>query len=220
MPQKARPGAPQGRRPPPPRARKRAPAGRREAILKAALQVFAAKGFAATRLDDVAAKARIAKGTVYLYFEDKEALFEQLILGFAAPVLEQVRVAAVDSDLPFKVLLERVFALFRTEVLGTERKLVLRLIFTEGPRFPSIAEFYYREVVSRALGMLRNAAQRSVARGELADDTLAHFPQLVAAPLLMSVLWDALFSRFEPLDVEGLLAAHAEMLTNARRTAK
>jgi AcrR family transcriptional regulator len=206
-----------------PRRRPRtAPADvRREAILKAALAEFSRRGFRDTRLEDVAARAGIAKGTVYIYFRDKETLFEELIRGFAAPVLEQVSIATTVPDLPFRILLERVFDLFRTEVLGTERKLILRLIFTEGPRFPAIAEFYYREVVSCALRLLREAARRAMARGELADDALVKFPQLVAAPLLMSILWDALFSRFEPLDTERLLAAHAKMLTAApQRIAK
>lgn len=194
------------------RRRRHSADARRQTILKAALEVFAAQGFAASRLDDVAARAGVAKGTLYLYFADKEALFEQLIRSAAAPVLDRVAVAATRSDVRFADLLQEIFDLFRTEVLGTERKLILQLILTEGARFPAIAEFYYREIVARMMGRVRGMAQRASQRGELPSDAVARFPQLVAAPLLMSVLWDALFSRFDPLDVERLLEAHREVL--------
>ncbi len=103
--------------------------------------------------------------------------------------------------------------MFRQEVLGTKRKLLLRLVVSEGPRFPALAEFYYREVVSRGLQMVRTVARKGVADGEFASDAVARFPQLLVAPLLMAVIWDGLFSRLDPLDVEGLLAAHRELLT-------
>ena len=135
----------------PPRARRVAPEARREAILKAALAVFAAHGFEAARLEDVAAHAGVAKGTLYLYFQDKEALFEALVRNAVSPLLEHMsRVAAAPDISPLEAI-ETFFAVFEKEVLGTERKLLLRLIMAEGPRFPAIAEFYHREVVSRGL---------------------------------------------------------------------
>lgn len=186
---------------------------RRKAILAAALAVFSDSGFAQARLDDVARKAGIAKGTVYLYFPTKEALFEELIRSAAAPVLSRLEAVAQATDLPFARLLENLFALFRAEVLGTERKLVLQLLFREGAQFPHVAELYHREVLTKGIGMIRHIARRAAERGELASDAVARFPHLVMAPLIVSVLWDGLFGRFEPLEVEGLLAAHRDVLT-------
>ena len=100
-------------------------------------------------------------------------------------------------------VLQFFFALFQKEVLGTNRKLLLRLIITEGPRFPALAEFYYREVVSQGLKLMRTVARNGVANGEFASDAAARFPQLIVAPLLMAVIWDGLFSRIDPARCRG-----------------
>ena len=85
--------------------------------------------------------------------------------------------------------------------IGTRRKDVIRLIMTEGPRFPKLAEFYYREVIARVLAAMRALLRRAVERGELPDDALVRFPQLLVAPGLVAIIWSGLFDRFEPLDV-------------------
>lgn len=199
-------------------SRTRRPAGehkaaRRAAILRAGMHVFAEHGFEAARLDEVAARAGVAKGTLYLYFADKTALFEEIIRDAVAPLIARFEQLANLPDLPTATVLDGIFKLFQTEVLGTERKLILRLIISEGPRFPNIAQFYHREVVSRGLGILRGLARRGVERGELPDDALVRFPQLALSAPLLAVLWDGLFARIEPLDTAGLLAAHRVRLT-------
>ena len=200
--------------PPPKRPARRSTAeARRQSILAAALTVFASHGFAAARLDDVAARAGVAKGTLYLYFRDKEALFEALVRSAVSPLLQHVRKVATAPEISPLQALETFFALFVKEVLGTERKLLLRLIVAEGPRFPAIAEFYYREVVAHGLGIMRALAERAAREGVFASDAVARFPQLIVAPLLMAVLWDGLFATIEPLDVDGLLRAHRQILT-------
>jgi hypothetical protein len=98
------------------------------------------------------------------------------------------------------------------EVLGTSRKDLLRLVITEGPRFPAIAEFYHREVVSRGMTLLRGVLQRAAAKGELAAAGVADHPQLVVAPLILAVIWDGLFGAIDPLDVEGLLDVYRGLL--------
>lgn len=190
---------------------------RRRHILAAALDVFAKQGFAQARLDDVARQAGIAKGTVYLYFPTKEALFEALIRSAVDPVLARVEGAATQAELPFDAFLDKLFEAFRSEVLGTERKLVLQLLLREGAQFPEVAEFYHREVLSRGLALMRTVAARAVARGDLAGDALARFPHLIMAPLVLSIVWDGLFGLIDPLDVEGLLAAHKDVLAGLRR---
>jgi len=196
-------------------ARRRADAktadARRAAILAAALDVFSRHGFATARLDDVAAKAGIAKGTLYLYFASKEALFEELIRSHVTPLLDNLESAAAGA--PPAALIARFFELFRTEILGTERKFILQLLISEGARFPAIAEFYHREVVSRGLHLIRSAIRDGGDAGMLPADTLERFPQLIVAPLILSIVWDSLFGRIDPLDVEGMLQAHARLLT-------
>ncbi|HXF54478.1 MAG TPA: helix-turn-helix domain-containing protein [Hyphomicrobiaceae bacterium] len=196
-----------------PRAPRASPEARRRAILDAALTVFAERGYEAARLDDIAARAGIAKGTLYLYFADKQALFEALIHSAVDPILEQLSAVAATPNLPLDKVLASLFTAFQQEVFGTKRKFLLRLMIAEGPRFPALAEFHYRNVVSRIMPLIAEAARRARERGELATDGLARFPQLVVAPLLVAVVWDALFAKFAPLDVAAMLEAHQRLLT-------
>src|SRR5256886_16456915 len=108
---------------------------RRAAILDAALEEFAARGFAATRLDDVARRARIAKGTIYLYFRDKESLFQELVRTMLSPLLGTIEAAPL-RDLPIRAVVELIVDVFVNEIYATHRKDVIRLILAEGPRFP------------------------------------------------------------------------------------
>ncbi|HKG76053.1 MAG TPA: helix-turn-helix domain-containing protein, partial [Beijerinckiaceae bacterium] len=126
-----------------------------QAILDAALDVFAEKGFADTRLDDVAARAGVAKGTIYLYVESKQALFEALVRsGITAP-LAAVEAQVLALDATAETMLRMLFAALRREVLQTRRKEIVRLVLAEAHRFPDIAAFYHREVVSRGMALLR-----------------------------------------------------------------
>ena len=188
---------------------------RREAILAAALEEFAARGFAATRLDDVARRAGVAKGTIYLYFRDKESLFQELVRAMLGPVVGALEAAPL-ADLPARAVAETIADLFVREIFGTRRKDVIRLIIAEGPRFPKLAEFYYREVIARITAALSAQMARAVARGELAHDALARFPQLLMAPALVAVVWSSLFERFAPLDVRALLHAHIDLVFGKR----
>jgi AcrR family transcriptional regulator len=185
---------------------------RRAAILAAALDVFAENGFAAARLDDVAQKAGVAKGTLYLYFPDKESLFEALLQGLVSPVLERIQALSADQTLPSGAALSGILTLFQNEVIGTSRERLLRLIIAEGPRFPKIAEFYHREVISRGREIIRAIASRGYERGELPSDAMARFPQLFFAPLLTAVVWRSLFSRFDPLDVNAMIECHRKLM--------
>jgi AcrR family transcriptional regulator len=189
-------------------------AATREAILAAALDEFAARGFAAARLDDVARRAGVAKGTIYVHFRDKVTLFEELVRSALGPVVAATESAPM-ADMPLRLFAERLIDTFVREIYGTRRKDVLRLIITEGERFPQLAHIYYREVIARALKVLRAVVQRAVARGEIGDDALLHFPQLLIAPGLVAVIWDALFARFEPLDVAAMMRRHLDLLFDA-----
>src|SRR5437016_5489426 len=188
---------------------------RREAILAAALEEFSASGFAATRLDDVARRAGVAKGTIYLYFRDKESLFQELVRTMLSPVVGALEAARM-ADLPARAVAEAIADLFVREILTTRRKDVIRLIIAEGPRFPKLAEFYYREVIERVTAAMRALMTRAVARGELPHDALARFPQLLIAPALVAVVWSSLFERFAPLDVRELMRAHIDILFGQR----
>ncbi|MGC2124393.1 MAG: TetR family transcriptional regulator, partial [Xanthobacteraceae bacterium] len=185
--------------------------------LDAALDEFSARGFAAARLDVVAKRAGVAKGTIYLHFKDKESLFQELIRSMS-PVVGTIE-SAFATDLPLRVIADRMIEILVREIFGTRRIQVMRLIISEGPRFPDIAEFYYREVLERIMTAARGLFRRARKRGELADDTLIRFPQLLGAPAVVAIVWSGLFERFEPLDARAMMRAYFERLLAPRRPA-
>jgi AcrR family transcriptional regulator len=193
------------------RGRAEKSSARRDAILAAAFDEFSARGFAATRIDDVARRADVAKGTIYLYFRDKEALFQELVRAMLVPLVAALE-APPPENVPIRVLLEAFTDLFVREVYSTKRRAVLRLVMTEGPRFPKLAEFHYRNVVERAMNAMRALIERAIKRGELKHDALLRFPQLVIAPGIVAIIWSGLFDRFAPLDVSAMMRAHLDVL--------
>ncbi len=197
-------------------ARQERSAARREAILSAALDEFSSSGFEAARLDDVAKRAGIAKGTIYLYFRDKESLFQELLRAMLTPLVGTIEALGA-ADVPIAVLTDQIVELFVREVYETRRKDVIRLMISEGRRFPKLAEFYYREVLSRIIAAVRDLLRRAAARGEVSE-ALAEFPQIIAAPGLVAIVWSGLFERFEPLDVRKMMKTHIELLFPPRRT--
>lgn len=194
-----------------------AQAGKREAILLAALEEFSTRGFASARLEDVARRAGVAKGTIYLYFRDKQTLFQELVRAELSPVVAALEAAPI-GDLPLRVVAERLVTIFAREIFATHRKDVIRLVLTEGPRFPAIGEFYYREVVERVMAVIRGMAQRAVERGELPNDALVRFPQLLGAPGIVAIIWSGLFDRWAKIDVEAFMRAYLDLIF-ARRGA-
>jgi len=190
-------------------------AERRAAIVDAAMEEFIARGFAATRLDDIAKRAGVAKGTIYLHFKDKESMFEELVRTVIVPVVAKLNALPPPTG-SVRDLIETFAGNFLKEVMGTRRGDLVRLIVAEGPRFPEIADFYYREVVSRGLAALRRLIELGVARGEIQQSQLAQFPQIVIAPAMIAVIWKSLFERHAPLDAEAMLHTHLDLIFGER----
>lgn len=199
---------PRGRRRAPPMARE----ARRRTILEAALAEFTTHGFAQTKLDQVARRAGVAKGTLYLYFTDKEALFHALVEENITSVLTDADVMVARFSGPTCELLDRLMGLMADRVLEGPAAPLVRLMMSEGPRFPDLAAFYHRQVVSRGIALIRQVAQRGLDRGEFSSDLAVRFPQLVVAPAILAVVWNSLFSGLDPLDTRALLAAHRDLL--------
>jgi AcrR family transcriptional regulator len=201
----------------PPSSRAARAAARRQAIIDAALDEFVARGFAATRLDDVAKRAGVAKGTIYLHFKDKEALFQELIRTALVPLIGRLA-APPPSGGSVRAALEAFARTFAEEVVSTRRGDIVRLIIAEGTRFPAIADFYYREVVSRGIAGMGALIELGIARGEIKQEGLKRFPQIVVAPAIVAVVWQGLFGRHVPLDANEMLRVHLDLIFGERRT--
>jgi len=178
---------------------------------------FIARGFAATRLDDVAQRAGVAKGTIYLHFKDKESLFEELIRTAIVPLVGPLA-SPPQPGASVRDTLEGFARRFIQEVAATRRGDIVRLIVSEGPRFPAVADFYYREVVSRGLAGMRALIELAIARGEIAQPELARFPQIVVAPAIVAVVWKSLFERHAPLDAIEMFRVYLDLIFGKRRT--
>jgi AcrR family transcriptional regulator len=200
---------------PEPASRADRSAARRDAILRAALDEFCERGFAATSVEDVARRADVAKGTIYLNFKDKEALLEALIratLGEHIARLEMALKAEPGGGASMRDTIEAILSPLIEQIRTTRIGDLLRLVVAESGRFPQLAEFYHREMVQRAMGAIGALSQQAVRTGELTGDELVRFPQIIAAPVVVTLLWTILFERFAPLDASGLLRAHLELI--------
>ena len=183
-------------------------------ILDAALAVFAQKGFAATRLDDVAAKAGITKGTIYLYFDSKQALFEALARQSVGAQIEQIKaqLAAFPGSTP--ELLRLVLFTMGHFITTSDRVVLPRLVLAEAANFPKLAEFWRREVIDSGIGLMSGIIRRGIERGEFREIEPQHAARLCVAPMLIIMLWRTTFAQFDetPYDYQGLIEAHLQTL--------
>ncbi len=188
---------------------------RMRTIRAAALDVFAAKGFAAARLDDVARAAGVAKGSIYLYFKSKEDLFEAIVKSTIGVVLANFEQAVAVSPASASEMLRMMGRVIANAIEDGDRRRVLHLVLSEGARFPAIADFYHREIISRGMGLMRAIIAKGIDSGEFKSDELARFPQLAMAPVLVAVIWAVVFERIETLDARAMLEAHFDLLLRA-----
>ena len=191
---------------------------RMRAIRAAALDVFSAKGFAAARLEDVARAAGVAKGTIYLYFKSKEDLLEAIVKTALGPLLETFEQTVAASPASASLMLRGMGQAIADAIEDADRRRVLHLVLSEGARFPALADFYHREIISRAMKLVRALVAKGCASGEFRSDELARFPQLVIAPALTATIWAVVFDRIEKLDARAMLDAHFDLLLRALRT--
>lgn len=190
---------------------------RTRAIIDAARREFAARGYAAARLDDIARAAGVAKGTIYLYFDSKAALFEGVVRGHILPQLEAAEALAAAHDGPVEELLKLLLRSLCGRILETDLHEIIRLLIAEGHNFPEIRSFYFREVVQRGIRLLGDLIRRGEARGEFRVTGAADAPQLLMAPLLVGAVWKSLFDDLAPLDARRLVEAHLEVLLGGLR---
>jgi AcrR family transcriptional regulator len=185
-------------------------------ITVAALEVFVERGFAATRLEDVAARAGVSKGTVYLYFANKAELFKAVVRQALLPNLETAE--ALTETFPGsrrELLVQLVSAMART-IASSPVSGIPKLVISEAGNFPEIAEFYHREVILRARALLERILAEGVRRGEFRPLDTAYVWRLVMAPLVLGMVWKHSFQAFdaEPLDFERYVRTHLEVLFN------
>jgi AcrR family transcriptional regulator len=182
-------------------------------ILAAALEEFVDRGYSATRLEDVARRAGVTKGTVYLYFTNKEDLFKAVVRESFVPELARGERAVAEftgtSRELFRELIERWWT-----VLGSSRLSgIPKLMTSEAANFPDLARFYYEEVVKRGHQLIATVLQRGVDRGEFREMDIPTTVRLVMAPLMFQLVMKHSFHRCvnDNLSPPALLDRHVEV---------
>lgn len=181
-------------------------------IMNAALKEFSINGFAGTRLEDVARRAGICKGTIYLYFKSKEDLFEEVVRDRILPYLEQLEVIGENVEGSASDILRQQLKIIYKELVSTDTRFIPKLMIGEGNRFPQLAEFYFREVISRMHKLLRSVIERGVANGEFRPEALHWKPQAILSPALSAAMWRTVFEQFDPLEIDAFLETHIDLL--------
>jgi AcrR family transcriptional regulator len=170
--------------------RRRIPGERPQQILEAAFEVFGEHGLAGARLDDIAKRAGVAKGTIYLYFPNKEALFKEMIRQTIIAHLERSERDLVDdrgasATAQLRDYMRELWALTKSPAY----QVVMRLVIAELHRFPELVEFYWREVVSRKQQLLDRLIRRGIAAREFRPIDPRVAGRMMASMFAMHALW-------------------------------
>lgn len=198
---------------------RRRPDARPEEILQAAMLTFVEKGFAATRLDDIAARAGVSKGTLYLYFDSKEALFRAAVQESVLPHLQAAEALVASHEGSAQDLLRRLFLRW-AELLGAPALGGLsKLMIAEAHNFPDTARFYIDEVVLRMRRVFAEAFRRGVRQGEFRDLPVDLLVRELTTPVIFATVWTHSLAAFDPqpLDYPRYISAHLDVVMNGIR---
>ncbi|MGX4643272.1 TetR/AcrR family transcriptional regulator [Massilia sp. SYSU DXS3249] len=162
---------------------------RPQELLAAAIDLFVERGFASTRLEDVARRAGVSKGTLYLYFDNKEELFKAVVRNSIVPVIGDAESSVAEFDGHSAELLRNVIMGWWDRIGGTKVSGIVKLVTAESGNFPELAAFYQDEVINRGTRMISSMLERGIARGEFRPINVAQVTQVLIAPMLMLVTW-------------------------------
>jgi AcrR family transcriptional regulator len=189
-------------------------------IVEAALQVFAEKGFAAAKLDEIARRAGVSKGAVYLYFETKEDIFRAVVVRAIAPNVGEIRaiIAGQTGPLPqlLRAVADHVAGVIETTPIGG----VLKMVVGEARNFPELARVWHDELVAQALGALTAAIRAAQARGEVRSGDARTYALQIISPILVAVLWRETFVPVgaQPFDLRALARQHIDTILGGMAT--
>jgi len=184
---------------------------RPQEITDAAFAAFAEKGYAATRVDDVAKRAGVSKGLLYLYFKTKEELFKAVVRSLVIPRIDALTARIDSADTSAEEFLRGPFLDFVKKMPGSPVAVVIRLLIAEGPKHPDLVKFYWDNVVSRGLATITGLVERGVANGEFRRTQVNEMPHLIIMPVVFSMIFNLLFEE-QSLDTDKLIETHVDML--------
>ncbi len=184
---------------------------RPQEITDAAFAAFAEKGYSATRVEEVAKRAGISKGLMYLYFKTKEELFKAVVKSVVIRRVDALIEAVETTELSSEDFIRGPLSEFMKQVPASPVAIVIRLLISEGPRHPDLVKYYYDNVVAKGLAAISGFIQRGIERGEFRDSAITEQPHLFLAPVMLSIIWRILFSD-QQLDTDKLIDTQIELL--------
>lgn len=189
-------------------------------LLSAALDLFVERGYAATRLDDVARRAGVSKGTLYLYFESKEELFKAVIRGGLVPAIQRNERVVEDHTGTMAALLETIVDNWWQDIGNSRLGGIPKLMFAEARNFPELAQFYHREVISRGYKLVGEVLEQGQRRGEFPVMDIGHASRIVMAPLVFLLLWRHSFDGCDGtrIDPDAYLRLHLRIVLDGLRS--
>jgi len=184
--------------------------------------VFAEKGFAAAKLDEIARRAGVSKGTLYLYFNDKEDLFRAVVRSAIAPNIEAITAVIAQAEAPFADIVRMFFAGFAEREAHLPIGAVAKMVIGESRNFPGLAKVWHDEVASKAIGTLAKFVERAQQRGEVRAGEPRLYAFSLMGPMVLGALWRATLvpAGGEPLDLAALAKQHAETALQGMLTEK
>jgi AcrR family transcriptional regulator len=187
---------------------------RPQELLAAALDLFVEHGYAATRLDDVAAQAGVSKGTLYLYFTSKEALFKAVVRENMLPILGEAEETIDRYDDSSAKLLQEIMLGWWERIGNTKLSGITKLMIAESRNFPELAKFYHDEFICRGNAMVVRVLERGVTRGEFRPIDMAQAVRIVAAPMIMMMMSKHSFCAcgVEPISSRNYLNCFTDLL--------
>ncbi|MBK6867472.1 MAG: TetR family transcriptional regulator [Burkholderiales bacterium] len=190
-------------------------------LLEAALALFVEKGYAATRVEQVAARAGVSKGTLFLYFPSKEELFKAVVHENAGRHITDAFREVAEYTGSSADLLGEFIRRWWTQYGGTPAAGLTKLIMSEAANFPDLAQYYQDEVVRPSHELVRGIVRRGIQRGEFRQVDLVQIAHLVVAPLVQIVTWRFSLAPCCPAtpmpDPLALLDLHADMVVRGLR---
>jgi len=200
-------------------SRQRRKQARPAELLAAALDHFVQRGFAATRLEDVAAQAGVSKGTLYLYFGSKEMLFKAVIQQGILPALEEGEALLSQHQGDARSLLQALVLRWWEMVGSTPLGGIPKLMIAEAGNFPEVAQYYYEQVIVRIRSLLHRVLQRGIEAGEFRPVDVESCIDVILAPPLMLAIWrySLVPQGCGKQDPETYLNTHLELLLNGLR---
>ena len=184
---------------------------RPQEITEAAFEAFAEKGYSATKVADVAKRAGVSKGLMYLYFKTKEDLFKAVVKSVVIRRVDRLIENVETTELSSEDFIRGPLQSFLQQIPASPVAVVIRLLVSEGRKHPDLVDYYYDNVVAKGLAAISGFLRRGVERGEFRQSAVTDLPHLILAPVMLSIIWGLIFTD-QKLDTDKLIETQIDLV--------